>query len=138
MTSPLTGLIISNLVLAFLFKFSLQELLGMINSLQIVAHLPLNNIPLPANVYFTFDILIQFVSFDFFPLHEYIDMGFTPTDAWSDSFAWLDYDSVNFVEGMGSLNIIFAALILYVLVTTIVVNIEHCCKKEFHFRKLAV
>ena len=109
----------------------------MINSLQIVAHLPLINIPLPANVYFTFDLLIQFVSFDFFPIHEYIDMGFTPTDPWSESFSWLDYDSVNFVEGMGSVNIIFAILFGYILLTIIVVKIEKCRKKRFYFRELA-
>ena len=64
-------------------------------------------------------------------------MGFTPTDPWSESFSWLDYDSVNFVEGMGSLNIIFTVLFMYILVTIIVVNIELCRKKKFKFREIA-
>ena len=69
----LKGLIITNFFLAFAFGISLQELLGLINSLQIVAHLPLNNVPLPANCYFMFDILVKIVSFDFFPIHQYFD-----------------------------------------------------------------
>ena len=83
-----------------------------------------------------FDLLVKIVTFDFFPIHEYIDFNFTKTDPWSNSFAWLSYDSVNFVESMGSASIIFAGLILYALLTIIILLIENLCKVSFWFRSI--
>ena len=55
----------------------MQELFGMINTLQIIAYMPLNNISLPGNCYYMFDVIVSIVSFDFFPMHEYFDFKFT-------------------------------------------------------------
>ena len=96
----------------------------MINALQVIAHLPLNNIPLPVNAYFIFDVLVKVVSFDIFPIHEYFDMQFTPTEPWSQSFEWLDYGSVNFVESMGSATILLVCMILYMFMIFVVVEID--------------
>ena len=99
--------------------------------------MPLNNIPLPANCYFIFDILIQIVSFDFFPLHEYFDFSFTHTEPWSNSFAWLDYDSLNFIENMGSASLVLAALLLNLLIALVVWCIENKCGKKMPCRGAA-
>ena len=98
----------------------------MINALQVIAHLPLNNIPLPVNAYFIFDVLVKVVSFDIFPIHEYFDMKFTPTEPWSQSFEWLDYGSVNFIESMGSATILLVCMMVYMLVIFVVTNIKKC------------
>ena len=47
--------------------------------------------------------MISVVSFDFFSPTEYFDIGLTETEPWSTNFAWLGYESINFIEGMGSL-----------------------------------
>ena len=56
--------------------------------------------------YIVFDVIIQVVMFDFIP-ENLIDYGFSETNAWSDKFVWLDYDSGNFVELLGSLSFFF-------------------------------
>ena len=75
-----------------------------------------------------FDVLVKIVSFDLFPIHQYFDFDFTNTEAWSNSFAWLDYDSLNFVENMGSASIIFATNILIALISVIVLSVEKLFK----------
>ena len=82
-------------------------LFGSIVVIQILAHLPLADIYLPANAHQQFDLMISFVSFDYFQPSEYINFGFSEMPSWSERFEWLGYDSINFVEGMGSI-IIFA------------------------------
>ena len=82
----------------------------MINSLQITALLPLTNITLPANAMTVFEVIIHIVAFDFFPLY---DPGFTETDSYNDKFAWFGFDSVNFVQDLGTfLNFLIWLLIL--------------------------
>ena len=66
-----------NLFLSFCFNISMNILYAMINSLQITAHLPLNNISFTPNVMETFEYLIEIVSFDFFEVKEHVDFGFT-------------------------------------------------------------
>ena len=79
----LTGLVFGNFFGSFIFSFSLQHLLGMINALQFVAHMPLNNITLPYSCWGVFGILIQIATFDFFPITDLHDFGFTETEPWS-------------------------------------------------------
>jgi len=51
-------LVFSSIGIAILFKFSLQTLWGSINALQLIAHLPMNNVLFPGDVYYVFDVLI--------------------------------------------------------------------------------
>ena len=46
-----------------------------------------------------------------------IDFGFTQSDPWSDQFAWLGYDSSNYVELMGSLLVILLLILIQGLLT---------------------
>lgn len=83
--------------------------MGSILVVQILAHVPLTDINLPANLLQTFQIMISFVSFDYFPPFEYIDADFTEVWSWSPNFEFLGYDTVNFLEGLGSIAV-FAGL----------------------------
>ena len=47
--------------------------------------------------------MIEIVSFDYFPLTDIIDFGFTETEPWSDKFEHLGYETINFIEDMGSI-----------------------------------
>ena len=85
---------------------------GSIITLQILAHLPLADIMLPANALESFDILIGVVSFDYFSPTEYIEFNFTEMPPWSDNFDWIGYGSINFVDGMGSITVFAFILIL--------------------------
>ena len=58
--SSLIGAVILNIS----FKGALFLILGMINSLQLILHLPIMNIVIPANVMTMFTILIPVVMFD--------------------------------------------------------------------------
>ena len=75
--------------MAIVFPNTIQLFLGSIVALQILAHFPLINVALPANARQSFDIMVNIVSFDYFPLTEIVDMGFTPTEPWSETFAYL-------------------------------------------------
>ena len=104
-------MILVQFVLTFVLGFSASTFIGMINSLQITAHLPLNNVPYVYPCRETFETLIAFVSFDILPGEAIEAMNMTPTDYWSAEFEFLGYDSSNFLELMGSLGI-FAAILL--------------------------
>ena len=77
-----TGVIL-NFVLAFVFKNIMNMLLGSIIIFQILAHLPIADLILPANALEKFEIMIDIVSLDVFSPTEYIDLGMTETDPWS-------------------------------------------------------
>jgi len=61
----------------------MQLLFGTIIILQILAHFPLIDIVLPSNVMQTFNIMVKVVSFDYFPVFDYWEVGFTETEPWS-------------------------------------------------------
>ena len=106
-----TSIIAANFFLSIVLGLSLQQIWGAINSFSILAHMPLIKVSLPGSCFFIFDLLILFVTFDFFPIADIFDFGYTITDPWNDRFEWTGYGSVNFVENMGSL-ILFLSVIL--------------------------
>ena len=88
---------------------------------------------LPANALQSFDIMVQVVSFDYFPVADVIDLGFTPTDAWSVNFDYLDYQSVNFIEGLGSITIFMWIGTLYLIAVAIK---NTFCKKSCRGKRM--
>jgi len=108
-------MLILQFFLSFVMGFTANSFVSMINSLQITAHLPLNNVPYVYPSRETFETLIAFVSFDILPGEAIEAMNMTPTDYWSAEFEFLGYDSCNFLELMGSLGI-FAAILLIQIV----------------------
>lgn len=120
--SATNGMVISNFAASFVFNASMQMMWGSINSLSIVAHMPLNNIYLPANSYFIFDLLIQVVSFDFLPIFDYTEAWWTPTEPWNANFGWLGYETLTFTLNMGSLLLIFWWILISIMIS--------CCAKS--------
>ena len=84
-----------------------------------MAHMPLANITLPANSMQAFGIMSSVVSFDYFPVFDHWDVGFTPTDPFTVNFEWLGYESLNFLEGMGSISILILLGLVYILIMCI-------------------
>ena len=97
----------------------MQPLFNMINSLQITALLPLNNIALPANAMDLFKVLVMIVAFDFFALYDYWNPGFTGTGPYSDKFEWFGFDSVNYIEDLG----FFITLLILILALQVVMHV---------------
>ena len=59
--------VIANLFLNLLLQNSLQSIWGMVNSLQILLHLPAINVSLPANAATLFNSVIHVVNIDVIP-----------------------------------------------------------------------
>ena len=95
--------VIASFWLSWIFKFSLQNLLNQLNDLQILAHMPLNQVNIPSEAYLIFDLLLQIVTFDFFNPTDWFDFGFSGTDPYNESYSWLGYGSINIVECLGSI-----------------------------------
>ena len=88
-----------------LFFFTSQHFFGMIKNLQISVHLALFSIPFTANTMVIFDYLLTIVKYDFLPITEKVDFGFTKTKPYNKGFNDLGYDSSNFIEILGSASI---------------------------------
>lgn len=112
-------MVIVQFFLSFVLGFSANTFVSMVNSLQITAHLPLNNVPYVYPCRETFEVLIAFVSFDILPGEAIEAMNMTPTDYWSSEFEFLGYDSCNFLELMGSLGVFAAILLLQIVCSPI-------------------
>ena len=67
-----------------------------------------------------FAIMVGIVSFDYFPIFDHWDVGFTETEPWSERFEWLGYESLNFLDGMGSISVFALIVILHILLATII------------------
>ena len=76
----------------------------------------------------SFDIMIDVVSFDYFPITEIFDMGFSPTEPWSTQFEKLNYETINFLEGMGSIQIFVWLGCLFILIVFTIANLKRFCR----------
>ena len=115
-------------------------LFGSIIMIQILAHLPLAEMAkIPASALESFEIMQSVVSFDYFQPTSYIEVDFTEMDPWTENFAELGYDSINFVEGMGSIIIFCSWQVIYAIITILfyVMNCNRCCcnKAKSYFTK---
>ena len=64
--------------------------------------------------------MINVVSFDYFPLTDVINFGFTETEPWSDKFELLGYETINFIEGMGSILLFIWIGFIYIILVSVV------------------
>ena len=103
---PAKTVFFTSLIVATLFNLSLQFLWGGVNALQIIAHLPLNNVNFPNNAFIFFQFLAEVVSFDLFAPTDHIDFGLTETQPFNENYEELGYESSNFYENLGSIALI--------------------------------
>lgn len=62
--TSIKGSVVGGFVINLLVAGSLSLILGMINSLQLIVHLPLINVSTPANVMSVEEVLVPIVMFD--------------------------------------------------------------------------
>ena len=116
----------SNAFLQFSSNYSLQILWCLFNGLQLVSHLPLYNITLPANTLVLCEKLMTIISFDYleqiFPTFTR-DIGITETHPWNLRFESLGYEQHNIIANMGSI-LVFLAFIVFKIM--ILIGFELC------------
>ena len=68
------------------------------------------------------------VAFEYIPVY-LVDFGFTRSDPWSERFKWLDYDSGNYIELMGSLCVF---LLIFVIQGVLILVLSQCrvCRRR--------
>ena len=59
------------------------------------------------------------MSFDYFPPFDYLKVNFSDVWAWSPSFEFVGYETVNFLVAMGSIAIFVLVAFVRVLMTLI-------------------
>ena len=87
--------------------------------------MPLTNIILPANSMQAFEIMAGIVSFDYFAVFDHWDVGFTPTDPYRINFEWLGYESLNFLENIGSISILILSGLIFIF-TMVLLRLCKC------------
>ena len=121
----------SGFTLSQLMKLPMQFVWGGINCVQLISHLPINDVIFPANSVDFFNYLATVVSFDVFPPTERYDFGFSPSEPYSLGFELLDYETVNFFDALGSIILILIFIILRVIVQpTCVFMVTRFCGKD--------
>lgn len=86
-----------------------------INSVQLISHLPINEIIFPVNSIDFFNYLATVVSFDIFPPTERYDFGFSESEPYSLAFEMLDYETVNYFDALGSISIIAILIVAKII-----------------------
>ena len=93
----------------------MQFIWGGVNAIQLISHLPLNDINFPANTYDFFNFMAQVVSFDVFPPTENFEFDLSESEPHSQGFELLDYESVNFYDAIGSISLIFIFIVVRIV-----------------------
>jgi len=123
---------VANVVVAVATQGSLQHVWSSISSLQMIVHLPMYNVTLPANAMIVFENLINVVTFDIISFKE--DFGLTlvntsPTLAFNDNFDTLGYGSQNTLDLLGSINL----MIIWVLAEIVIYCLLKPCNSDQRF-----
>ena len=95
----------------------MQFIIGSINALQIIAHLPLIDVLLTENSYFFYQIILQVVGFDLYDPFSVYEPDFTETMPLFERFAEVGYDSCNFFTNIGSI-----ALFQYIFIFNAIIG----------------
>ena len=134
-------IVLISLLLNMMLNGLLGLLVGMINSLQLIIHLPIMNVPFPANAMTIVKSLVPIVMFE---ILEYKDilLGFLIGDEKEivniqenlnipDQVQDLKYDSHKPMKLMGSLGVMVALYFLKVMVYFMLVRPIECLRKRY-------
>ena len=98
---------------------------GVVKKLQIMVHLLLINVVIPANASIFFSSLLSLVNFNLIPVEKptrkILDLNYD--QPYSDNFNQLGYDSTYFLINMGTLLYIFFGYLLALLFLAVTANV---------------
>jgi len=129
-----SGLVFGNFLVNLLLQGSLQQLFSTIKKMQILVHMALVNISLPANASMFFAFLLQVVAFDVIPTDGPYDaiFGFQESNPLTLNFELIGYESVYCIRNLGSMFLMF----LLATLTGVILAITSISKsaKIHHYR----
>lgn len=99
----------------------MNQLLSVVSTLQIIVHLNLMNIKVPPNVQIFNKHLLNIVAFDVLDTQDVLMrlLDLQPSDAYTDGFETLGYETAYFTINMGSIfvyMILFPVLLIFLLI----------------------
>ena len=109
------------MALNWLSAISLNVLWGMLNGIQLICHLPLYQLKVPANSGYFFKFMIEIATFDPLPIDAiWAVFTFPARDSFSESFASAGYSHLYSIENFGTAALVihagvFAAAICLIL-----------------------
>ena len=125
--SATQGSLISNFALNIAISGALNYLWGMVNCLQIIAHFPMINVLMPANVQMLFMIVVKIATFDMLPvggIMEWFDETIPTTSdpyAMPANFQEFGYETTNTVQ---NLEVVFLVILILSILPGIVVLLD--------------
>ena len=93
----------SSVAISGVFGFSIQFVIGSVNALQIISHLPLIDVLLTENSYYMYQVILALVGFDLYDPFSRVELDFSETMPIFERFAEVGYDSCNFFTNIGSI-----------------------------------
>jgi len=125
----------ANFVLTLLISASMNHLLSMINTQQIIVMMPLFKITLPANAGVFFNALMTFTAFDIIDTSPFLNwlLQLEPAQPVNSNFEAVGFESVFLLHNLGSLLLVF----LYYLVVILVMKILECMGENEKAQKWA-
>jgi len=116
--------VVANVVLIIVLSASMNHLLSMINTQQIIVLMPLFDITLPANAGVFFNGLMTFTAFDIIDTSPYLDwmLQLEPTDPVNNKFEAVGFESIFLLHNLGSLVLAF----LYYPLAILAMNLLKC------------
>lgn len=117
------AMVFSNFLINLALSSSLNLLWSMVNTLQIIVHMPLMNIAMPLNAYVVSKILVSVASFDVIPtdlIYEYVFNFDEEAESSGTRYEMVGMESNNFIINAGTLfwlilGWVFAVIFVFML-----------------------
>jgi len=106
----------TNYVLTVSLSASLNHILSMVETYQLIVLMPLFTVALPANVSIFFGYMMQIAAFEIFDTKGYLDKVFklNPSEPLNGNFESLGLESIYLVHNMGTLALLYVFYIAIV------------------------
>ena len=129
-----------NFFLMLIIGGSMQQLWGMIRSLQMIALSALVNVGYPINLFIFLQICILFANMDILSSEERYEkyLKFIETDPMNDAFAFFGIGDKNFINNSGSYLTIQVGLIIYYIFLFLVNRLAVCFATNHYARKIGI
>lgn len=113
----------------FFFTFGISNLLASIKKMQIIVHMVLVNVSIPANAALFYAHFLEIVNFDILPtdgLYEYL-FDLKEGDAISVNFEMLGYETIYMIKNLGSVFIFMMYFPIVAILAFIFKRLKNVC-----------
>eukprot|EP00347_Sterkiella_histriomuscorum_P003985 403362188 len=135
--TTLQSILITQVGVQIVISQSLQVLWGFVNTQQIISHIPLLDLGIPANLYYFFLLVVGSLKFDFLFSSEAIQNAFKLDDdypAFNENFRNFGYDSSLAVQNMGFNTFILMLSPILIFVSRTAVTLSRIFPKQLFLK----